>query len=147
MGKHNIACRWVWWTGRMIIGLGILHGVVIAGQIRDVNKSRLIKTIPEFPVTAIAGDCLLYSAGIGLVLIGAGLLVCYSHAGLRRKERWSWVVTCGVGVFLGSAGILLLLIHGWFQLIMAVHLLLALSLFVPLIMMKSEFFLREMELK
>lgn len=90
MQRRKIGSYWVLVAGILIAILGMIHNAAT----KEVYYSGYDK-LPTHH-----GWVFIYMfLAVGTVMIFAGGLVIYCSFGLRRSERWSWIISLGVGVF------------------------------------------------
>lgn len=102
MQRRQIGSYWVLAAGVLIVILGMIHNAAT----KDVYYSGYDK------LPLHHGWVFIYMfLAVGTAVIFAGGLVIYCSFGLRRSERWSWIIALAVGVFvviLGSGAMIIM---------------------------------------
>ncbi|MBN2011884.1 hypothetical protein JW960_21325 [candidate division KSB1 bacterium] len=120
-------------SGVLNILLGIIHHIVLYITYHKYNA--LIRS----EITTLLSDFLLFSMGIGVVLIFVGLLTCYCYSGIKMNEKWAWVILVGVSVLLFIFALAVIVVVSITAPIAYVHLLNSVLIGIPLLINISEF--------
>lgn len=86
------------WLYRWLMGIGAL--ILILGMIHIAYTPILYKEIVSLPMGLDNLYTFLFmfvATGVSLVL--SGVLAVYSIGGLKENERWAWVVSLAIGVY------------------------------------------------
>ncbi len=108
--------------------LAVAHQVVVYFTYLDYQALITPEAEP------VLKDFLLFSIGIGVVLLFVGLLTIYCYRGIKRGQRWGIVIGGGISVFLLVVFILITVITGADQPVAYVHLLNSLLVGVPVML-------------
>lgn len=129
MQRRQIGSYWVLAAGILIAILGMIHNAAT----KEVYYSGYDKLPMHHGWVFIYMFVVVGTAGIF-----AGGLVIYCSFGLRRSEKWSWIIALGVGVFmLTLAGGAVMVMPG--NPFAYIGLALAILEILPLIVYHSEF--------
>jgi hypothetical protein len=118
----------IFFSGILNILLGILHQFVLYF---DYQKYVCFRTAETAQCLA---DFLIFSMAVGIVLIFMGLLTCYCYSGIKKNEKWAWVISSGISLLLFIFMVAGLIILGVKTPIAYVHLLNSLLISIPLLL-------------
>ena len=113
--------------------LGIVHQVVLYFSYKEYEA--LIT--PE--ADKVLADFLLFSIALGITLFFIGLLMIYCYSGMKRGEKWSYVVCIGASVLLLAFTITIGCVIGFDQPVAYVHLVNSILIAIPLILSRKAF--------
>lgn len=92
MRKTNFLSRWILISGIIISLIGLIHIAMTPGMSQHMgNSNELKKYVPGF---------IYFFVLAGASFFFCGVLTIYSSIGLRKTERWSFVVALTSGIFI-----------------------------------------------
>ena len=97
------------------------------------------KTLITPQAAPVLEDFLLFSIGLGIVLLFVGLMTIYSYSGLKRGERWAYVVAAGAALLLFAMATTIGCVIGFDQVVSMIHFVDGLLIAVPLMINRKMF--------
>ena len=97
MDRRKFISRWILVTGIIIAVIGILHISFTPAMYQQMLKDQTLKEK--------ALGFAYFFAFCGFAVLYAGLLTIYSWLGLRKSEKWAWVIAISAGLFVALGGI------------------------------------------
>jgi small-conductance mechanosensitive channel len=91
MNKIKFISRWVFVVGIIITIIGIIHSSFAPIGYQQMMKDETLKDKAR-------GFVYFFAFG-GFAIIFAGLLTIYSSLGLKKSERWAWLIALSSTLF------------------------------------------------
>ncbi len=91
MNKIKFISRWIFAVGIIITIIGIIHSSFTPIGYQQMMKNETLKDkAPGFAY---------FFAFCGFAIIFAGLLTIYSSLGLKKSEKWAWLIAISSTLF------------------------------------------------
>ena len=113
-------------SGILNILLSIVHQIVLYFSYVQY-KSQIMPS-----QAGLLSELLLFSLGMGFVLLFVGIGTLYCYAGIKRGETWAFHIASAFALFLLIATTLVLLVDGFDGFVAYIHLLNALFIIIPI---------------
>jgi hypothetical protein len=113
--------------------LAVVHQIVLYSTYAEYKA---LITPQAAPVLA---DFLLFSIGLGIVLLFVGALAIYCYGGLKRGERWAYVIAGGAALLLFALATTIGCVIGFDQAVSLIHFFDGLLIAIPLIINRRYF--------
>jgi hypothetical protein len=97
MDRGKFVSRWILVTGIIIVLIGIAHSSFAPMMYQQMVKNEAIKDKAPGFVYFFAFD--------GFAVVFAGLLTVFSSFGLKKSEKWAWIIALSSGLFIALGGI------------------------------------------
>jgi hypothetical protein len=97
MNKIKFISRWIFVAGIIITIIGIIHSSFAPIMYQQMMKDETLKDkVPGF---------IYFFAFSGFAILFAGLLTIYSSLGLKKSEKWAWLIAISSSLFVALGGI------------------------------------------
>jgi hypothetical protein len=97
MDKIKFISRWIFVVGIIITVIGIIHSSFAPIGYQQMMKDETLKDK--------ALGFVYFFAFSGFAIIFAGLLTIYSSLGLKKSEKWAWLIAISSTLFVALGGI------------------------------------------
>jgi uncharacterized membrane protein HdeD (DUF308 family) len=97
MKKRRFVSRWILAMGIIIAIIGIIHTSFAPAMYQQMLKDDTLKD-------KAAGFVYFFALG-GFAFLFAGILTIFSSFGLKKSEKWAWLIAISAGLFVALGGI------------------------------------------